>query len=380
MRALGVLLASGLVMMTGCGGFFPPLTTTTGTTTTTGDFVYVANTTTSTITGFTVATTTAGVGTLTAISGSPYSLPLPVTAMAITPSNSFLYVAEVGGIYAFTINATTGVLTAANSGSAVAITTLGSASLDVSPDGQWLFALSLDNATLEEYQINATTGALSVVATPGYVGAGGGIAVARMVKVAPNGAYVFLTLGTGGDLVYPFNTTTGALTTTFQQLPTGSTTTSDNAIAIDSGTTYLYVARSGATTGLAVYAIGTGGALTPVTGSPFAAGGGPFSVLIDSTGKYVYVGNRTDGTVSGYTIGTGSVLAALGGSPYGSGAAVSSLARESSDKYVLAAAVNGAPDLTMYSFDATVAGKLDVDTTAASGTDPAGSFQVIGTH
>ncbi len=71
---------------------------------------------------------------------------------------------------------------------------------------------------------------------------------------------------------------------------------------VDPKTAYVYIARSGTNGGVAVYSIGAAGALTPVTGSPFAAGNGTFSVQLDSTGTYVYAANRTDGTISGYTI------------------------------------------------------------------------------
>jgi 6-phosphogluconolactonase len=384
----GVVTAGVLVVVAGCGGgFFPPLTTTTGSTgsgsgtTTGGNFIYVANSLTSAVAGYAVGTSTAGAATLTAIAGSPYALPVPPMAMAINPSDSLLYVAGIGGIYGYSINATTGALTALASGGPIAITTFGSVSLDISPDGQWLFALSQDSATLQQYLINTSTGGLTVEQSTQYVGAKGSTATAEMVKVAPDGDYVFLALGPGGDLVYPFNTSTGVVTTTsFQALATGSTTTSDNALAIDSGTTFLYVARSGTNSGLAVYAIGAGGALSGVTGSPFATGQGPFSVLLDSTGKYVYAGNRTDGTISGYSIGTGGVLTALSGSPFVSGSSVTSLARDNSGKYVFAAAPGGGPDLTMYSFDGTTAGKLDSAITQTTGTDPTGALMVVATH
>ena len=41
--------------------------------------------------------------------------------------------------------------------------------------------------------------------------------------------------------------------------------------------------------------------------------------MIDATGKYIYVGNKVSGTISGFSIGTGGVLTALAGSPYTSG-------------------------------------------------------------
>jgi len=373
------IIAGMMMSLAGCQSFFPALTTTTPVTTTGGNFVYVANETTLTVAGYAVATSTAGVASLAAITGSPYALAQIPTAMAITPSDSFLYVAAVGGIYGYAINATSGVLTALNSGGPLILTSYGSASIDVSPDGQWLFGLSDDNLTLYEYAINTTTGVLASQTSLSYVPAGGATVSAKMVKVAPNGGYVFVALGTGGDLVVPLTTSTGALGS-YLQLATGSSTTSDNALAVSSGTTYLYIARSGASTGVAVYSIASGGGLTPVTGSPFAAGPGPFSVQLDSTGAYVYVGNRTDGTISGFSIGTGSVLTALGGSPYASGANVTSLTRDNSGLYILAAALGGSPDLTMYSFDATVPGKLDSAVTAATGTDPVGAIMVVATH
>jgi len=372
--AVGVATLVQLALLTGCGGFFPPLTTTTGTTSSVGNFAYVANSTTSTISAFVV-----GTNALTAVSGAPYSFPVSPTAMAVTPSDSYLYVAGNGGIYGYSINTSTGALTAVSSGGVLAITTLAPVSLDVSPDGNWLFALNGDGQTFNEYQITASTGALSLLASTPYTALNKATVVPQMIRVAPNGAYVFVALGTGGDLVFTLTTSTGALSTTYQQLATGSTSTSDNALAIDSGTTYAYIARSGTGGGLMVYSIGTNGALTPVTGSPFATGNGPFSVLLDSTGKYVYVANRTDANISGFSIGTGAVLTALSGSPYASGSLVTSLARDKSGSYVLAAASGGSPDLTMYSFDTTTLGKLDSVATTTTGTDPTGASVVVTT-
>jgi 6-phosphogluconolactonase len=42
--------------------------------------------------------------------------------------------------------------------------------------------------------------------------------------------------------------------------------------------------------------------LTPVTGSPFAAGHNPVSVAVEPTGKYPYVANGNDNNVSAYSI------------------------------------------------------------------------------
>jgi hypothetical protein len=48
--------------------------------------------------------------------------------------------------------------------------------------------------------------------------------------------------------------------------------------------------------------------------------------------------------------------------------------------YLLAVARGGSPDLTMYSFDSGVAGKLDLSTTSSTGVDPAGPVALAMTH
>jgi hypothetical protein len=56
------------------------------------------------------------------------------------------------------------------------------------------------------------------------------------------------------------------------------------------------------------------------------------------------------------------------------------VALDKSGKYLLAASFAGTPDLTLYSIGASVAGVLNQTATAAAGTDPAGSWQVVSTH
>jgi hypothetical protein len=59
----------------------------------------------------------------------------------------------------------------------------------------------------------------------------------------------------------------------------------------------------------------TNGALSPVPGSPFAAGGGPYFVAVEPSGHYVYVMNSLGDDVSGYSINaTSGALTPLEGS------------------------------------------------------------------
>jgi len=81
---------------------------------------------------------------------------------------------------------------------------------------------------------------------------------------------------------------------------------------------FAYVANFGSDT-VSAYSIGAHGALTPVPGSPFAAGSLPDSVAVDPTGKFAYVVNADDGTVSAYSIGANGALKAVPGSPFAAG-------------------------------------------------------------
>jgi 6-phosphogluconolactonase len=398
---MAVVVAAVLPLLTGCSGFFVPENSSGGGGgggggSTTGNSVYVANSARSSLSGYSVipavpataATATtpavpATPATLTSITGLPTALGYQPLSMVVTPMNTFLYVSSVSGIRLYVINSN-GSLTA----SAVNPTPAGvnATSMTISPDGQWLIALDGTTQVIDIFQINASTGALtSSSPTPTVTYAiKSGVWTPSSIRISPNGVLIFAALGTGGDAIFTFNTATGtAVSNGILNAPT--TTSSDFGLAIDSTTTYLYIARSGTQGGVAVYSISGSGLLVPVSGSPFLAGSGTYDITLDSTGTYVYAANRTDGTISGYTIvpGTttvGLTLKPLTSSPYASGLGVQSIGFDSTGKYLLAAAVGGSPDLTMYQLDDTVPGQLDQVTTEATDTDPAGASVVALTH
>jgi 6-phosphogluconolactonase len=301
--------------------------------------------------------------------------------MVVTPNNALLYVGAATGIFVYFINSDGSLTTPSTGSQPVGVF---ATSLAVSPDGQWLIALDGTTQQLDIFQINASTGALTSVTAPATYSATSGVWQPSLVKISADGTLIFAALGTAGDVVFTFNTTTGVAASS-QTLATGNIATGDYGLAVNASTTYLYIARSGTNGGVAVFSIGAGGTLNPVTGSPFAAGSGTFSIALDNTGTYVYAANRTDGTISGYTIVPGATTAALAltplsGSPYISGSGVQSIGVDSTGKYLLAAAVSGGPDLTMYSFDVPVPGKLDTATSVATGVEPAGAVALALSH
>ncbi len=354
----GLLL--GLMAATGCGDFFVPEKTSGGGGTTTGtDRVFVLAGTAQTITGFIL-----GTGTLTAVTGNPFAAGYAPQAAVVSRNGSFLFAEAPGTVSVYPI-ASDGSISAATNQYLATV-----ASLDVSPDGQWLFGLDLISQVIDEWKINSD-GSLSAV-TPATYSFSSGTWAPKSIKVAPSGGLIAATLGTAGDVVFTLNTTTGLVTQVAQVKPL-NTQTSDNALAFDNTSAFLYLARSGTNGGLAVLSIGQSGVPSEVTGSPYATGNGSVSVALEGTGKYVYVANRTDATISGFSIATGGVLTAIAGSPFAAGSGVSSIGVDSSGVYLLAASAGGSPDLAMYSFDTTTPGKLVSAATASVGTVPTGS-------
>lgn len=368
LRPAVVLLAVTL-LLTGCSNFFvkPDSTTGGGGAGSSSNLIYVANGSSQTIGAYQVST-----GALTTVSGSPFAVNYTPLALVVSRPNTFLFVsASGGGVYGYSIASDGGL----NSLGQLAGNAL--LSMDVSPDGQWLVGLDGTTQVLDIFQINTTTGALTLLGPVAYT-ASTGVVTPKMVRFAPSGTYLFAALGSAGDAVFTFNTSTGAAGQV-QLLSLGATTISDNALAVNSASTVLYVARSGTSSGVGVYTIGVNGTLTPVAGSPFPAGGTPNAVAIAPSGAYVYAANRGDGTISGYLVGSTVALTPLGSSPYTSGALVTSLAVDKSSTYLLAGANGSFPDLTMYSFDATTAGKLDTVASVTS-TATAGLVAIATTH
>jgi 6-phosphogluconolactonase (cycloisomerase 2 family) len=261
-------------------------------------------------------------------------------------------------------------------------------SMDVSPNGLWLLGLDANSLTptIDEFQINTTTGALTQWNTVYYNGTFTGSIVPSDIKVAPNGNLVFAALGTAGDVVFTLNSaaSSGALVSAGQVAE--PTVTTDLALAVGPDSSTLYIARSSGGTGnLVTYSVNANGVPTtslPLTTSP--AGAKPFSVVTDTAGANVYVADRTGGKIYGFgsTMNSGTLaVTAQSVSPYTAGTLVTALVVDSSGDYLLAISDGGTPDLAMYPFDKTTPGNLDLPLSVSTGTpEPAGAVAIATTH
>src|SRR5437660_1243041 len=97
---------------------------------------------------------------------------------------------------------------------------------------------------------------------------------------------------------------------------------------------FAYVANQ-ASNNVSAYTINTAtGALTPVAGSPFAAGPTPVSVTVDPTGKFAYTANHSSNDVSAYTINAATgALTAVPGSPFAAGTITRSVTIDPTGKF-----------------------------------------------
>lgn len=106
------------------------------------------------------------------------------------------------------------------------------------------------------------------------------------------------------------------------------------ASAVCHGQTFAYV-PNGSSNNISAYSVNAAsGALTPVPGSPFAAGAGPFGAAVSPSQRFLYVSNyacqsgcSAPSTVSGYSIDASTgVLTPVPGSPFPAGIGPHSIA------------------------------------------------------
>ena len=234
-------------------------------------------------------------------------------SMTVDPAGKFAYVSS-GSLWGYKINASTLALTA------VPGSPFGSGgSPTVDPTGRFVYGG--DTNGMWGYTVSATTGALaSISGSPFGPGTN-----PQGVVVDPTGKFAYAkNYGDGTVLGYTINATSGALTPIpGSPFAAGKGT---GSLAVDPTGRFAYATNyfDGTVSGYTINA--TSGALTPVPGSPFAVVLDLTSVAVDPTGKFAYVGNCGDfcdagpAGVWGYTINaTSGALTPIPGSPFAAG-------------------------------------------------------------
>lgn len=225
-------------------------------------------------------------GFLQAVAGSPFTLSGGST-LKFTPNGSFAY-SNTGAEYS--VNTTTGVLTQ------IGTATFGGIPYDValSPSGGFLYVPNYQDGTISAFTVNQSTGALTAITGSPF--ADGDIGPSAAV-VSPSGKYLFVanssTANAGSISVFSIAATTGVLTPVTGSPFTGSGPA--NGITIDPTGNFLFVAANG----VDAYTVNQStGALTAVTGSPYTTPAAPYGVTVDPTGKFLYASIFGDLTTS----------------------------------------------------------------------------------
>jgi len=356
-----------MLALTGCGAFFQCEGKTscgTGSTSTgTGDYLYVSNSASSVeyVSAYTV-----GTGTLTAISGSPFNVGYVPVAMKVSPNDDFLYMSAAAGttatgLYVYSISSTGALGTPTE-----LITNTEIDSLDISPDGNFLFTIGPDSVgtpTLTEYALDTATGAINGSGGTSYalpVGTSCGLIsttpVSQMctVQVSPSEDFVGVAAGTEGTYIFPYTSTGGIPAPGVYSgvMQPASAATGDYSLAFDKSG-YVYIARSGQLTQLSPY--GSLSAAAPLEGvsyTGYASGATPRSVTLSTNYSYLYTADEGTSTISGFSV-SGGVLTAFSTPTVLGPTDVSALGVDRSGTYLLAAGYNSTNGLQMFTISST---------------------------
>jgi 6-phosphogluconolactonase len=370
-----ITLVSIFAGLTGCSGFFQAvISNPTGNGVT--SFAYIIHS------GGTLAEYSLSSGVLAPLTGSPVTLPVTPTAIAVSPNNAFVYIGTGTGVFLYTINSD-GTLTEGNSNTIIylntAIATPVIRSMVVDSTSSWLIIAYQASTEVDAVPIDPTSG-LPTTASAFIVNTSAATP-SPSLAIAPANNLVIATLGAGGTDILSFNPKASASPwDKVTPIPTLSTNSADTAASIDPASAYLFVAEANNATAksagsVRMFNITTGAELT---GSPYAVGVNPQAVLADLSGAFVYVANQADGTISGFSLDkTSQTLSNLGSSStatdFPTGASPIALVEDHSKAYIMAVGSGVNPDLWLYNFDSTTNnGTLDVKTTTStSSTSPA---------
>lgn len=405
-------------------------------TTQTAKFLYVPNRDSNNISAYSINATT---GALTAIANSPFPADQRPFLSTADKAGKSLYVSNIGAptsparISAYSINATTGVLTpVVNSPFDLSHPPPPNGTLFISkpmihpsgafgyvgagPTGQ-LFGATVDATTGELIQINGTPVAVGVGLAPGTFNAAGSVlylphntlngpavgAVAVYTVNAPSGVLTPLAsyatggqspniavLNPAGTVLVTSNSVSGTVASFRVDAATGTLTvaagspfatggTNPTSVTVHPSKNFVYATNSIASgSSIAAFQLDTTTAvLTPVANSPFSTNGNnAFFAAIDPSGKFLFVSNRDSNTIQAFTIDqTTGALTSVPNSPFATELRPSAVVIDPSGKY-LYASNNGANTVSAYSINAT-SGALTLINTLPAGTSP-GFMEIVG--
>ncbi len=277
-------------------------------------FVYVSDEGGNDVSAFTVNIET---GALTAVSGSPFAAgtdPRALTLLELRRSY-YLYVANAGSdtLSAFAIDATTGALIPLSP--ATYATGHGPSSVAVDTAGLFLYVANNGGSNdISAFAIDGLTGGLTPVAGSPFA------AGANPVSLAFGASGKYLYTANPGEVNPSISGFTVDLSSGTLTPLSGSPfpVAVSNYIAADRLGTYLYVTTGAGVIGYGIDA--TTGLLNSLPGFPVVSGANAYSITLDPTSQFLYVANNGSANVSGFNFNasTGGLTPIIG-SPFAAG-------------------------------------------------------------
>ena len=338
------------------------------TATTSGNFYVLSSTQ---LAGYSVSSSA-----VSPISGSSYTLS-GATAMAVDPSG-YIWVATDGHqIVPYTITST-GSLTQGTSISAFDDLN-GVGALQVDPSGKWLLDASLGGYI---YALPIASGAedttrsiQSDMQLSAITVAPNGIAISKSSSTYP---IVAVALKTGGTEVFPFTSGNAApIGPAYGTYPTYANqgTAAAYSVAIDSTNDFLYIgelddnisATSGDSGGIRLFSIGS----SSITSKAQYASGGtvPSAILVNSNG-YVYVANwagTSDGVITAFQLDSTTPSLTLQSNTVSTGPEPYGMVVDSTGDFVLTANEYGSPYISAFTLSS---GTLTSSTSSSAVSNP----------
>ena len=287
----------------------------------TGKWLYVANSGSGTVSGFSFNAST---GALQTLPGSPYMAGAGVSQLALCPGNGgatvprFLYALTSSAVLGYAI-AGTGQLTPL-AGSPFSAGTLPAAIL-TDPACNFVFIANRGSNNISVFSVDSSSGFLTPVAGSAFA------AGTAPTALAMGDGFLFAAnSGSNNVSVYTLSTTPGAGGGLLTQVANSPFSAGAGPSALVYFSPTLYVANATANDVSAFTVTATTGAFTPVTGSPFSVGTKPMAMISLSPPAsnvaqqmFLYVANAGSNNLSAFTIGPGGTLTAVQGFPFPAG-------------------------------------------------------------
>ncbi|MBS0580613.1 MAG: beta-propeller fold lactonase family protein [Proteobacteria bacterium] len=283
------------------------------------------NVTNVTVTCTTPATVTVG-GTVTGLTGVGLALNYndsvnPPVQLAVSASGTFTFPSAVvqGSSYQVTVGTEPSspvqncVVT--NGSGVVGSENISNISIACSGVGRFAYVANAGDDSISVYSIDPTTGALTAVGTPVPTGAS-----PYAIVASPDGLHLYVVNESSNDIsAYLVDAVSGTLSEIAgSPFATG---TDPQALAFDPTGAYLYVANNGSNNLSAFGVDPITGALSSLPIATYATGSGPSAISVDRAGKFVFVANNGGSNdISGFAITAGAgALTPVPGSPFAAG-------------------------------------------------------------